>query len=89
MGFKQFPRFFYSESKNENSIGPVIFHMNYPRAVFQLRFIDDDPSKFCVRLISWIDMPPEDKIVKTTNELIEWADNFLKKQTKTGNKNNK
>lgn len=76
-----FPRFIYNDSKNPDSIGPVVFHMNFPRAVFQLRFFDDDPSKFAVKLISWIDMPPKDQIVKTTNDLFEWADKFLQ-QTK-------
>lgn len=34
---KHFPRFFFSNPKNQDASGPVLFHMNYPRCIFNIQ----------------------------------------------------
>jgi hypothetical protein len=73
MGFKSFPRFFYSDSKNENSIGPVIIHLNYPRAFFTVTFTDVPNIKFH----SCIDKADQERLERLTDEAKSWANNYF------------
>lgn len=74
-----FSRFIYNDSKNPDSIGPLVFHMNFPRAVFRLKEYGHGHSPAIV-IHSWIDQPTPEQAEKTMEAVVKWAENFFQQQ---------
>lgn len=68
-----FPRFIFNDSKNPDSIGPVIFHMNFPRAVFSVNY-PVTSTKPLIVLIFLIDKASEEKIDKLAEAATLWLE---------------
>lgn len=64
MKSNRYPQFLFNDSKNPDSIGPLIFHFNFPRCIFKVT-----PD---VHLHHLIDKADDEKIEKITEAAKKW-----------------
>lgn len=65
MKSNRFPQFLFNDSKNPDSVGPLIFHFNFPRCIFKV-------NSGLIHLHHLIDKADDEKIEKITEAAKQW-----------------